>query len=218
MSKGPGGFTAHIDCMIIAGFPGIGKTSCFNAYKKRDILAKTLDFDVKDWGTTNGMDVADPAAYVQAVDNMSKTTQLIFVTVDPAVRQKLRQANLFYIVLAPEFPPAIASQMPGFRPDPMTRALYMRRFHDNLGYNSKAAALLDGSGYEHVLTDLFMDPMPHLITPLLTPEIVDVAWQQVEQLTRQTLSQPQMVEIAKKSGFQPPPDMFPSNTTQLPKP
>ena len=33
MSKGPGGMTVTINCMIIAGFPGIGKSTTYAEMK-----------------------------------------------------------------------------------------------------------------------------------------------------------------------------------------
>lgn len=188
MSKAPGGVTATVNCMIISGFPGIGKTSTFNEMKKNDILAKVVDMDVKNYGTTNGIDVADPAAYVNEVVQKSKNHGLIFVTTDPTVRQKMQEAHLFYIVIAPEFPPSMASKIPTYRPDPLLRAKYMKRFTDSLGYNSMAAQTLDGKGYEDALLDLFKDPMPHFIFPELNKQVVDQAWMMIDQLTRQAIS------------------------------
>ena len=197
MAKTLGGITATINCMIISGFPGIGKTSTFNEMKKADIFARCVDMDVKNYGTTNGIDVADPAAYVNEVDKLSKENACIFVSTDPVIRQKLREANLFYIVIAPEFPPALASAIPNYRPDPLQRALYMKRFSDNPGYNSLAAQTLDGKGYEDALIDLFQDPMPHFVFPTLDKKVVDQAWMMIDQMTRQ------FVDPAKLLGMNP---------------
>lgn len=193
MSKGPGGFTAHIDCMIVSGFPGIGKTSTWKEMKRDYIGARAVDMDVKDYGTTNGINVADPAEYVRKCVEFSKENACIFVTIDPEVRAKMREAQLFYIVVAPEFPPALANMLPGYRPDPFLRAGYMKRFTDNLGYNSLCAQTLDGKGYEDALTELFNDPMPHIVSPVLNKAVLDQAWMQVEQLTRQTMSPQQLM-------------------------
>lgn len=188
MPKKLGGVTATVNCMIISGFPGIGKTSTFKEMKGTDILAKVVDMDVKNYGTTNGIDVADPAAYVSKVEELSKTNGCIFVSTDPIIRLKLREAHLFYIVIAPEFPPSMASAIPGYRPDPLLRAQYMKRFTDNLGYNSLAAQTLDGKGYEDALVDLFQDPMPHFVFPTLNKQVVDQAWMMIDQMTRQMIS------------------------------
>lgn len=204
MSKQPGGITAHIDCMIIAGFPGIGKTTTYAQMKMEDPLARVADLDVKDFGTTNGMDVADPAAYVNRIMLMKDSFALIFVTIDPAVRQKMQEARLFYMTVAPEFPPSIASALPTYRPDPLLKASFMARFKDNLGYNTKAGALLDGKGYEDVLESLFKDPMPHIISPVLNKQVVDQAWMQAEQLTRQTVNPQQLMEMVQRNGGQLP--------------
>lgn len=188
MAKTLGGVTATINCMIISGFPGIGKTTTFHEMKKADLFARCVDMDVKDYGTTNGIDVADPAAYVAEVEKLSKQNACIFVTTDPTVRLKLREAHLFYIVIAPEFPPKLASAIPNYRPDPLQKALYMKRFTDNPGYNSMAAQTLDGKGYEDALIDLFQDPMPHFVFPTLNKQVVDQAWMMIDQLTRQVMS------------------------------
>lgn len=188
MAKTLGGVTATINCMIISGFPGIGKTSTYNEIKKRDALARAVDMDVKDYGTTNGIDVADPAAYVRKVEELSKTNEVIFVSTDPVIRQKLRDARLFYIVVAPEFPPKMASAIPNYRPNPLLRAEYMKRFSDNIGYNSLAAQTLDGKGYEDALIDLFKDPMIHFVNSNLTRQVVDQAWMMIDQLTRQVIN------------------------------
>lgn len=193
MSKQPGGITAHIDCMIIAGFPGIGKTTTYAAMKAADPLTRVADLDVKDFGTTNGMDVADPAAYVNRIMLMKDSFALIFVSIDPVIRQKMQEARLFYMTVAPEFPPSIAAAMPTYRPDPLVKASFMKRFSDNLGYNTKASTLLDGNGYEDVLESLFQDPMPHIISPVLNKAVVDQAWMQAEQLTRQTINPAQLM-------------------------
>lgn len=204
MSLQPGGVTAHIDCMIVSGFPGIGKTSTWKEMKKDFIGARAMDFDVKDYGTTNGINVADPAEYVRKVQEASKENACIFVTSDPDVRLKLREAHLFYIVVAPEFPPKLVDQIPNYRPDPMLRAQYMKRFTDNLGYNSMCAQTLDGKGYEDALTDLFDDPMPHFVSPVLNKQILDQFWMMIEQMTRQTVSPSQLMGM----GQQPKPPMF----------
>ena len=94
----------------------------------------------------------------------------------------------FYIVIAPEFPPKLASAIPNYRPDPLQKALYMKRFTDNPGYNSMAAQTLDGKGYEDALIDLFQDPMPHFVFPTLNKQVVDQAWMMIDQLTRQVMS------------------------------
>lgn len=193
MAKNLGGITATVTCMIISGFPGIGKTSTFHEMKKANIFAKAVDMDVKDYGTTNGINVADPAAYVRKVEELSKENACIFVSSDPDVRQKLKEAHLFYIVIAPEFPPAMASAIPGYHPDLLLKANYMKRFTDNVGYNSMAAAALDGKGYEDALMDLFRDPMPHFVTPVLNKQVVDRAWMMIDQLTRQTISPAQLM-------------------------
>lgn len=193
MSKAPGGVTAHIDCMIVSGFPGIGKTSTWKQMKTDFIGARAIDMDVKNYGTTNGINVADPAAYVRECQELSKQNACIFVTIDPVVRLKLREASLFYIVIAPEFPPALADRIPNYRPDPFMRAQYMKRFTDNLGYNSLCASTLDGKGYDDVLTDLFNDPMPHLVSPVLNKQVLDQAWMMIEQMTRQTVSPSQLM-------------------------
>lgn len=199
MSKGPGGFTARINCMIISGFPGIGKTSTYNEMKKSFIGAKCIDMDVRNYGTTNGINVADPAAYVRECEQLSKENACIFVTSDSAVRAKLREAQLFYIVVAPEFPPAIAGHIPNYRPDITLRARYMKRFSENLGYNSLCAQTLDGKGYEDALIDLFQDPMPHLVIPpempYLNKAFVDQAWMMIEQMTRQTINPQQLMNM-----------------------
>lgn len=204
MSLKPGGVTAHIDCMIVSGFPGIGKTSTWKQMKHDYIGARAVDMDVKDYGTTNGINVADPAEYVRKVQEAAKENACIFVTSDPTVRLKLREAHLFYIVVAPEFPPALAEKIPHYRPDPMMRAQYMQRFKDNLGYNSMCAQTLDGKGYEDALMDLFNDPMPHFVTPVLNKQVLDQFWMMVEQMTRQTVSPGQLMGM----GQQPKPPMF----------
>ena len=204
MSKGPGGFTARVNCMIVSGFPGIGKTSTYNQMKKDFIGARAVDMDVKNYGTTNGINVADPAEYVRLVEEYSHENACIFVSTDPEIRAKLREAHLFYIVVAPEFPPALANAIPHYRPDPLTRSNYMKRFTDNLGYNSLAAQTLDGKGYEDALIDLFKDPMPHFVFPTLTKQILDQMWQMVEQMTRTTVSPQQLAGM----GQHPHPPMF----------
>lgn len=80
----------------------------------------------------------------------------------------------------------------------------MKRFTDNLGYNSLAAQTLDGKGYEDALIDLFKDPMPHFVFPTLTKQILDQMWQMVEQMTRTTVSPQQLAGM----GQQPHPPMF----------
>ena len=196
MSLKPGGVTAHIDCMIVSGFPGIGKTSTYLQMKKDFIGARAVDMDVKDYGTTNGIDVANPAAYVTKVQEASKENACIFVTCDPTVRALMREAHLFYVVVAPEFPPAAANMLPGYRPDPLVRSQYMRRFKDNLGYNSMAAQLLDGPGYDQVIEQIFNDPMPHMVCPNLTKQFLDTLWMMLEQQTRQTVSPNQLMGMA----------------------
>lgn len=217
MSKGPGGTTVRIDCMIIAGFPGIGKTSTFNEMKLTNQDAKVVDLDVKDFGTTNGMDVADPAAYAARVKLLSATNALIFVTADPQVREALRRANLFYVIAMPEFPREIGEQL-GFRES--FKDIYMQRFSraqeyqrqraESLGMDpmqsnlldptigflsgdNKAGQLLDASGYEYVIKMTFDDPMPHIVVPLLNKAIVTQIWEQIEQQTRTMISPQQLV-------------------------
>lgn len=217
MSKGPGGTTVRIDCMIIAGFPGIGKTSTYNEMKLSAPDAKVVDLDVKDFGTTNGMDVADPAAYAARVKLLSATNALIFVTADPQVREALRKANLFYVIAMPEFPREIGEQM-GFKQS--FKDVYMQRFTmarehqrqqaiaagvnpDNpvmldstigfLSGDSKAAQMLDSAGYEYVIKMTFDDPMPHIVVPLLNKMIVSQIWEQIEQQTRMMVSPQQLV-------------------------
>ena len=141
-------------------------------------MARVADLDVKDYGTTNGMDVADPAAYVNRIMLMKDSFALIFVSIDPAIRQKMEEARLFYMTVAPEFPPSIASAMPTYRPDPLIKASFMKRLPITWVYNTKASTLLDGNGYEDVLESLFRDPMPHIISPVLNKQVVDQAWMQ----------------------------------------
>jgi hypothetical protein len=199
MSKMPGGYTARINCMIIAGFPGIGKTSTWKQMKLDFAGARAVDMDVKNYGTTNGINVADPAAYANEVEQKSHDNACIFVCTDPDVLSKLREAHLFYIVVAPEFPPSMASQIPYYRPNPLERAQYMKRFTDNIGYNSLAAQTLDGKGYEDALIDLFRDPMPHIVSPVLNKQVVDQSWAIVEQMTRQTISPNQLMGMRQQT-------------------
>lgn len=196
MSKSPGGITAIIDCLIIAGFPGIGKTSTYHEMKKSFIGAKVIDMDVQDYGTTNGMNVADPAEYVRKMVEYSHENALILCTVDPAVRKKMQEANLFYATVAPEFPPALASAIPNYRPNPMTRAQYMQRFSNNPLYNSKAGQLLDGRGYEDVIIDLFKDPRPKFVSETLNKATVNTFWDALDSLTRQHFGQNQLMSMA----------------------
>ena len=211
MSKGPGGTTITIDCMIVSGFPGIGKTTTFNEMKKNLITAKVADMDVRNYGTTNGINVADPAAYVAEVERLSKEIALIFVTSDPQVRQKLQEAHLFYIVIAPEFPPQMAANIPGYVPDLLMRQQYMRRFKDHLGANTLAGNTLDGKGYEDAILDIFNDPMPHLVAPVINKQIIDQAWRMIEGMTRQVLSPGALVGM----GLQRPPQRMIDNLPDI---
>lgn len=196
MSKGPGGFTVTVKCMIISGFPGIGKTHCFNEFKKQNIFAKVQDMDVRNYGTTNGINVADPAEYVRQVKALSEENDIIFVTCDREVRMKLCEAELFYIVIAPEFPPQLGNRIPGYRPDALMRAMYMKRFTEKLGSNTLAGETLSGRGYEDAIVDIFSDPMPHIVAPVLNRQIVDQAWNMIDQLTRQTIGANQLMGMA----------------------
>ena len=200
MSKGPGGFTARINCMIIAGFPGIGKTTTFHEMKKEYIGAKVVDMDVRRYGTTNGVDVADPAAYVIECEKLSHENACIFVTCDAKVRQKLQEAHLFYTVVAPEFPPHMAKQLPPqFQPNPLLRQAYIDRFTEknlDTAYDKMAGRLLEGRGYDDLINELFQDPMPHVVSYLLNRAVVDQAWRQIEALTRTTLTPEQLAKTA----------------------
>lgn len=212
MSLEPGGFTAHIDCMIIAGFPGIGKTSTYNEMKASLLTARVVDMDVKKYGTTNGIDVADPAAYVNEMMKLSKENALILCTTDPKVRQKMQEAGLFYVVVCPEFPPKIAEHLPFYRPDPNVRKQYMKRF-EQLGGNHMAGQALDGKGYDDAILDVFQDPMPHFVGPLLNKTMVSVVWQGVEAQTRVTMSQSAFMGLGLQRPMMqpgmPPQPMFP---------
>lgn len=195
MSKGPGGLTVTVNCMIIAGFPGIGKTSTYKEMKTSFIGARVVDMDVRDYGTTNGINVADPAAYVEKMKAYSTDNALILCTCDPEVRAKMREAGLFYIVISPEFPPQMANMIPNYVPDPTARAAYMKRFSDHLGANVLAGQTLDGKGYEDAIIELFNDPMPHLVAPFLNKEIVSQSWELIERMTRQVISPGALVDM-----------------------
>lgn len=203
------GIRADIDCLIIAGFPGIGKTSTYNEMKKVDIGARCIDMDVKYENTTNGIDVADPADYVNRVMKLSKENAIIFVTTDPVVRQKMREAGLFYMIVAPEFPDNFPIPQQ-FRPDPLARAQYMQRF-TQIGGNSKAGETLAGRGYADAIADLFGDPRPKAVMQTLTRQGVDVMWQQLEMQTRDMLGSlsPEAIKDLPLAGAGPMPG--PSN-------
>ena len=215
MSKAPGGFTARINCMIISGFPGIGKTSTYNEMKKEFIGAKVIDMDVRRYGTTNGIDVADPAAYVTECEKLSHENACIFVTCDAHVRQKLQEAHLFYTVVAPEFPPHMAQQLPPqFAPNLALRQAYIDRFNEknlDTAYDKMAGRLLEGRGYQDLIEELFKDPMPHVVSYVLNRAVVDQAWMQIEALTRTTLTPEQLAKTAlgkKPLGAKPDMDPF----------
>ena len=190
------GIRADIDCLIISGFPGIGKTATYKEMKKCDILAKAIDMDVRNENTTNGIDVSDPADYVRRVVEHSKNNAIIFVTCDPVVRLKMREANLFYMLVAPEFPPEIANAVPGnFRPDTSVRLEYMKRF-TGIGSNTKAGETLAGKGYEDCIRDMFGDSRPKCVMNTLNKITVDVMWRQLEAQTRNTLGNMNPQDIA----------------------
>ena len=213
MSKKPGGMTAHIDCMIISGFPGIGKTSTYNAMKKDYAGARCLDMDVRQYGTTNGMDVADPVEYVNRILNACKDNACIFVSADRAVRMQMQRAHLFYMIVAPEFPPQLANRMANYVPDLGLKARYMSRFgrktvalDGEIRPNTDTeltAKLLDGNGYTDIITELFRDPMPHVISERLDKKVVEQAWIKAEQLTRQVIAPRQLVAMQKKTPMFP---------------
>lgn len=206
MSKGPGGLTAHINCMIICGFPAIGKTSTYNQMKKDYILSRVFDMDVSRYGTTDGINVADPAAYVREIEQRSGENALVLCTIDREVRRKLNEANLFYMVFAPEFPPSMAEKMPNYVPDPLLKANYMKRFDNIVGYHSEAAVTLAKGGYEKILDDLFKDPMPHVVSPILDKNAVNASWNIADQLTRQTMTPNQFIGMTeRKPMFDGPP-------------
>lgn len=221
MSLGPGGITYSINCLIICGFPGIGKTTTFNEIKSNMITARVVDMDVQNYGTTNGIDVADPAAYVREIKAKSADHALIMCSCDPVVREKLREAQLFYAVVAPEFPPAIAEKMPiGLRPDPLQRAMYMKRF-EGVKTNTKAGKTLQGEGYTQAIIELFNDPMPHIVAPFINKQVINQVWTMVEQTCRQYInpnqlmgmgiqqSTPQMLEKVKEAfGGKLPPNLI----------
>lgn len=232
MSLGPGGITYTINCLIICGFPGIGKTTTFNEIKMNMVTARAVDMDVKDYGTTNGINVADPAAYVREIEAKSKDNALIMCTCDPEVRAKLREAHLFYAVVAPEFPPNIAQGLPPqLRPDPLQRAMYMKRFDPTvIGTNTKAGQTLAGEGYTQAIIELFNDPMPHIVAPFINKQVINQVWSMVEQTCRQYInpdqlmgmgiqqSTPQMLEKIKDAmgGKLPPNLMMPDGTNANP--
>lgn len=213
MSKKPGGMTAHIDCMVISGFPGIGKSTTWAQMKKDYEGAKAIDMDVRQYGTTNGMDVADPVAYVNRLLEYCKDNACVFVTADRAVRMQMQKAHIFYMIVAPEFPPQLADRMPGYVPDLATRARYMARFNrpspiygapvsTEMGH-TLTAKLLDGNGYNDIIQELFRDPMPHVVYPYLDKRVVEVAWMKAEQLTRQVIAPRQLVAMQKKQPMFP---------------
>lgn len=210
MSKKPGGFTAHIDCMVISGFPGIGKTTTYNAMKKDYAGARCLDMDVRHFGTTNGMDVANPADYVQRILNACKDNACIFVTADRQVRALMQRAHLFYMIVAPEFPPEYANRMANYVPDLGLRARYMARFvkpakpvGDSAVVDDMTARLLDGNGYTDIIRELFRDPMPHVISERLDKRVVEQAWIKAEELTRQVIAPRQLVAMQKMTPMYP---------------
>lgn len=217
MSKGLGGVTVRIDCMIMAGFPGIGKTSTFNEMKLSHPDAKVVDLDVSQFGSTDGISVPDPAAYAARVKILSATNALIFTTADPQVRAALRAANLFYVIVMPEMPEEITLQM-GIKE--RFKDIYMQRFIQGddvhkaaalagtnleqqgfvmngsgttLSFDNKAAPLLDSRGYETVIRETFDDPMPHIVVPLINKVIVSQVWEQIEQQTRTMINPQQLV-------------------------
>lgn len=209
MSKSPGGtpkgFTAHVNCLILCGFPAIGKTSTYNQMKKDFIGARVFDMDVSRYGTTDGINVEDPAAYVREMTVRSTENALVLCTIDQKVRDLLRRANLFYMVFAPEFPPHMA-QGSNYTPDPFLKIEYMKRF-DNLGYNTPAATTLANNGYERIIDELFKDPMPHVITPVMDKPAVNAAWNAADNLTRQMVTPSQFVSMTEQKPLYggPPP-------------
>ncbi len=180
---------ATITTLIISGFPGIGKTFTFNEIKKQVPGAKIADMDVRNYGTTNGMNVEKPDEYVRQIEGMVKDKyEVIFVSVDPVVRLKMREANLFYVVIGPEHPPEINMQLPvQFRSDPLQRALYMKRF-DEIGGNRLAAQALEGRKYDDTIRDMFGDPMPKVVSQVLNPAILNDVWAKLDAQTRYVLS------------------------------
>lgn len=180
---------ATVTTLIIAGFPGIGKTTCCKLYQALKPGCKVADLDVHDYGTTNGMNVSDPEAYMTKIENLVKDKyEIIFTTIDPVVREKMRRANLLYVMVAPEFPPEINCQMPPqIRSDALTRAAYMKRF-DEIGGNKQAAAALEGRKYDDTLRDMFGDPFPKVVTKELNQLIIEEIWKKLDAQTRFMLS------------------------------
>ena len=210
MSKKPGGITAHIDCMVLSGFPGIGKTTTYNAMKKDYAGARCIDMDVRQFGTTDGINVADPENYVKRILEACKDNACIFVTADREVRRWMQRMHIFYMIVAPEFPPQYADRMANYIPDLGLKARYMTRFIKPARVNDSVTVvdkrtekLLAGDGYTKLIEELFRDPMPHVITENLDKRAVEQAWIKAEELTRQVIAPRQLVAMQKLTPLYP---------------
>lgn len=90
--------TAELKSAVIAGFPGIGKTTLYLDVKKRDLSTSLIDVNVDDFIGKDDF----PQNYITRIRECTEKYAVILVDASPRIREAMRDANIFYSIIYPD--------------------------------------------------------------------------------------------------------------------
>lgn len=137
----------HREAKVISGFPGIGKTTLFNAENELEFLdSDSTNFSWEDKEKTK-RNQNWPQNYIEHLSEKKSQADAVFVSSHDAVRNALRQSGIPFVLVYPSLE---------------MKEEYIQRYKDR-GSNEKFIQLLD-QNYEKWIEELMrQDGCTHIV-------------------------------------------------------
>lgn len=145
--------SADLKSAVIAGFPGIGKTTLYLDVKKRDLSTSLIDIDINDFIGKDDF----PQNYINRIRECSEKYAVILVDASPVIREAMTDANIFYSIVYPDI-----SSMKN----------YLMRYNHTIDKN------MSEDKFTHLYNDINKDPHPKVKMRgddiFITKELMDI--------------------------------------------